>query len=242
MLQLQAIPLPAALPLHRPPRQQVVAVAPVRCLSFLQPPLAHLLLLRLALFLRLLTLPRALPPDHLVFLGHVSLVRDAQRNSRPLSPLLLRTFHHHLTVLLRHLFGMVTIGAPHAIVLVPLLQVSCAISLPRTLATPLTTLCARSLLPSTASLVPTHPVAVFGEQALALAIAVCRAQMRDHLALEISSQGQPVLFPAPPHRPHRKLRTPPPPSRARRRKPVASFLYCFQRTSQTAYASYRRPP
>ena len=151
-------------------------------------------------------------------------------------------FHHHLTVRLRHLSEMVIIGAPHAIVLVPLLQVSCATSPPRTLAKSWTTLCARSLLPSTASLVLTHPVAGFGEQALAIAIDVCRAQTRDHLALEVLSQGLPVLFPAPPHRLLRKLQTPLPPPPARRRQLVVSFLYCSQRTSQTAYASYRRTP
>ena len=159
-----------------------------------------------------------------------------------MSPLLLRTFHHHLTVLLRHLFEMVIIGAPHAIVLVPLLQVSCAISPPRTLAKSWTTLCARSLLPSTGSLVPTPLVGVFGGQELAIAIAACKAQTQDHLALEISSQDLPVLFPAPPHRPLRKLRTPLPPPRIRRRQLVVSFLYCSQRTSQTPYASYRRTP
>ena len=159
-----------------------------------------------------------------------------------LRPLLRLFHHHHLTVRLRHLFEMVIIGAAHATVLVPLLQVSCAISLPPTLAKSSTTPCARSLLPSTASLVLTHPVAGFGEQAPAIAIAVCKAQTRDHLALEISSQGLPVLFPALPRRLLRKLQTPPPPPRARRRILAASLLYCSQRTSQTAYANYRRTP
>ena len=246
LLLRQALPPPVAPQPHRLPLQQLLVAPTVPHLLFLLPLLAVVQALfhqlRLAAFLRLLTLPRALPPDHLVFLGHVSLVRATQRSDRPSSRPLLRTFHHHLTVRLRHLFEMAIIGAPHAIVLVLLLQVSCAISPPRTLAKSWTTLCVRSLLLSTASLVLTHPVAGFGEQALAIAIAVCKELTRDHLALEISSQGLPVLFPAPLHRLLHKLRTPLPPPRVRRRDLAVSLLFCSQRTSQTAYASCRRTP
>ena len=246
LLLRQAFPPPVAPQPHRLPLQRLLVAPSVPHPSLLLPLLAVVLALfhqfRLAVFLRLLTLPRALPLDHLVSLGHVSLVLATQRNGRPSSRPLLRMFHHHLTVRLRHLIEMAIIGAPHAIVLVLLLQVSCGTSPPRMLAKSWTTPCARSLLPSTASLVLTHLVAGFGEQALAIAIAVCKAQTRDHLALEISSQGLPVLFPALPHRLLRKLQTPPPPPRARRRILVASFPSCSQRTSQTAYANYRRTP
>ena len=224
----QALPPPVVPQPHRLPSQQLLAPLSVPHLLSLPPLLAASQAvfrpLRLALFLRLLTLPRALPPDHLVFLGHVSLVRATQRNSRPSSQLLSRIFHHRLTALPRHLFEMVITGVLNVVIVVsPALQVSCAISPLPMLAKSSTKLCALTLLPSSVSLALTHPAAGSAEQAFAIVIVVCRAQTCDHLVLEMSSQGLPVLFPTALRLPLRKLRMPLSPPRPQSRRLVVSF-------------------
>ena len=182
----QAVQLPVAPQPHRRSLQQLLPPSPVPRLLSLLPLLAVVQALfhqlRLAVFLRLLTLPRALSLDHLVFLGHVSLVRVTQRSVPLSSRLLPRTFHHRLTAPPRHLFEMVTIGVPNAVIVVLLVfQVSCATSLPHTLARSSTTPRGHSLSLSSALLVLTHLAEGFGEQAFVIAIGACRAQMCDHL-------------------------------------------------------------
>ena len=229
LLLRQAPPPPVAPQPHRLPLQQLLVAPLVPHLLFLLPlpAVAQALFhqLRLAVFLRLLTLPRALSPDHLVILGHVSLVRVTQPSGRPSSRLLPRLFHHRLTALPRHLFEMVIIGALNVVKGVsPTFQASCVTSPLRTLAKSSTTPCARSLLPLSVSLALTHPAAGSAEQAFAIVIVVCRAQTCDHLVLEMSSQDQPALFPTALRLPLRKLRIPVLPPRVPPRRLVASFL------------------